>query len=124
MRKYISLVLIFTLFIPAISLAHENHDHSQEAQLENSIDTESININVDEFKDTIDGTKETISLFQRALKVGNEVFEIAKRIIDTIDGWLQSAVGISLVELVKMIFTAVVNILEVILDLLRNVIPN
>lgn len=123
MKKYISLVLILTLFVPAISLAHENHDHSQ-AQLENSIDTDSINVDVNEFKDTVDGTSEAISLFQRALQVGNEVFQIAKRIIDTLDGWLQSAVGISLVELVKMIFTAVVNILEVILDLLRNVIPN
>lgn len=124
MKKYISLILILTLFIPAISLAHESHDSHSQAQLENSIDTESINLDVNKFKDTVDGTSEAISLFQRALKVGNEVFEIAKRIIDTVDGWLQSAVGISLVELVKMIFTAVVNILEVILDLLRNVIPN
>lgn len=123
MKKYISLTLIL-LLVPVISLAHTGHDSHNQAQLEDSIDTEDINIDVDQFNDTVDGSTEIIGLFQKVLSVGDEVFEIAKNIINTVDGWLQSAVGISLVELIKMLFTAVVNILEVILELLRNIIPN
>lgn len=119
MKKYISLILILTFFIPAVSLAHEGHDSHSQAQLNDSID-----IDVDQFGETIDGSSEAISLLERFMDIGSEVYRIAKGIINTLDGWLQSAIGISLVELIKMIFTAVVNILEVILELLRNIIPN
>ena len=107
--KYIATLIMFSfLLAPGMAYAQNLQD----------------SINVDDLSNTIDSTQETLNILQTALEIGGQIFSIVKSIINTVDSWLQQAVGISLSELVKSLFNAIVKILEVVLDLIQNIIPN
>lgn len=109
MKKVIAIFLFLGLIIPSFSLAQGDLFE----KIENNIDTQEIS-NTD--------SSDVVSLTTRFLNVFNDLFSMVQNLLSNVNDLLISTVGISITELIKVLFVATINILEVILELLGSIL--